>query len=389
MEYKDSRVLSFLDQQGTLIQRSCPHSSQQNGLMERKHHHILNSVRAQLLSGSCPEKFWGEAILTSVYVINRLPSRVIHNIFPFERLYGTPPSYSHLKVFGCACFVLLHPHEHTKLEPRARLRCFLGYGTIHKGFRCWDPISQQLRISRHVTFWEHHMFSILSSFHASLSSPHSFFINPSTHLFSTPDSPSNTTPCPPLTSELTQSHTTSALLDLSFTPCEEPEHAPVRRSTRVRETLSLLKEYHCFSTIMSLAKPSSYKEANTNPLWQHAMDDELQALAKTYTWDYVDLPPGKKPIGCKWIFKIKTHSDGFIERYKARLVAKGYTQEYRIIYEETFAPVARMTSIHSLLAIAAVKQWPLLQMDVKNAFLNGTLSEEVYMKPPPGTTSPP
>ncbi|KAL0541080.1 hypothetical protein IC582_021111 [Cucumis melo] len=124
LEYKDSTLLSFLSQKVTLVQRSCPHTSQQNGRAERKHHHILDSVRALLLSASCPEKFWGEAALTSVYTINRLPSSVLQNISPFERLYGTPPNYSNLKVFGCACFVLLHPHEHTKLEPRARLYCF-------------------------------------------------------------------------------------------------------------------------------------------------------------------------------------------------------------------------------------------------------------------------
>ena len=140
---------------------------------------------------------------------------------------------------------------------------------------------------------------------------------------------------------------------------------------------------------MSLVEPSSYKEASTNPLWQQTMNEELQALEKTHAWDYVDLPSGKKPIGCKWIFKIKTHPDGSIERYKARLVAKGYSQEYDIDYEETFAPVIRMTSVRSLLAIATAKQWPLLQMDVKNAFLNGTLSKEIYMQPPPGTTPPP
>ncbi|KAA0025415.1 Retrovirus-related Pol polyprotein from transposon TNT 1-94 [Cucumis melo var. makuwa] len=118
------------------------------------------------------------------------------------------------------------------------------------------------------------------------------------------------------------------------------------------------------------------------------MNDELQALEKTHTWDYVDLPSGKRPIDCKWIYKIKTHSGGTIERYKARLVVKGYSQEYGIDYEETFAPVARMTSVRSLLVVAAAKQWPLLQMYVKNVFLNGTLSEEVYMKPPPGTSPP-
>ena len=84
MEYKDSRLLSFIAHQGTLIQRSCPHTSQQNGRAERKHRHILDSVRAQLLSTSCPEKIWGEAALTSVYVINRIPSHVIHSqCFPF------------------------------------------------------------------------------------------------------------------------------------------------------------------------------------------------------------------------------------------------------------------------------------------------------------------
>ncbi|KAL0559260.1 hypothetical protein IC582_003857 [Cucumis melo] len=240
LEYKDSTLLSFLSQQGTLVQRSCPHTSQQNGRAERKHRHILDS--------------------------------------------------------------------------------------------------------------------------------------------STPDN------------ELAQSASTSATSDqssISDGNPDPPPDIPPRRSTRVREPPIHLQDYHCFFTIVSLIEPTSYQEASTDPLWQKAMNDELQALEKTHTWDYVDLPPGKRPIGCKWIYKIKTHSDGTIERYKARLVAKGYSQEYGIDYEETFAHVARMTSVRCLLGVAAAKQWPLLQMDVKNAFLNGTLSEEVYMKPTPGTSSPP
>ena len=93
-----------------------------------------------------------------------------------------------------------------------------------------------------------------------------------------------------------------------------------------------------------------------------------------------DSPPGKYVVGCKWIYKIKTRSDESIERYKTRLVTKGFTQEYRIDYEETFASIARISSICALLAVAAASKWDLFQMDVKNTFLNGDLSEEVYMQ---------
>ena len=115
------------------------------------------------------------------------------------------------------------------------------------------------------------------------------------------------------------------------------------------------------------------------------MKEELDALTKNHTWDLVTLPPGQSVAGCKWIYKIKTRSDGSIEHYKARLVAKGFTQEYGIDYEETFTPVVRISSVRALLVVAAAaSKWGLFQMDVKNAFLNGELSEEVYMQPPLG-----
>ena len=113
------------------------------------------------------------------------------------------------------------------------------------------------------------------------------------------------------------------------------------------------------------------------------MKEKLDALSKNHTWDLVTLPPRKSMVSCKWICKIKTSFNGSIERYKARLVAKGFTQEYGIDYKETFAPVARISSVCALLAIAAANKWGLFQMNVKNAFLNGDLSEEVYTQPPP------
>ena len=114
------------------------------------------------------------------------------------------------------------------------------------------------------------------------------------------------------------------------------------------------------------------------------MKKDLDALSKNHTWDLVTLPPGKSVVGCKWIYKIKTRSDGSIECYKARLVAKGFTQEYGIDYEETFTPVAHISYARALLAVATASKWDLFQMDVKNAFLNVDLNEEVYMQPPSG-----
>ncbi|KAK9112139.1 hypothetical protein Scep_019658 [Stephania cephalantha] len=87
------------------------------------------------------------------------------------------------------------------------------------------------------------------------------------------------------------------------------------------------------------------------------MIEELCALEKTHTWDLVDLPTGKTPIGCKWVYKNKTHSDGSVERHKARMVAKGYTHEYDINYEDSLAPVAWLTSVRSLLVVAVIKHW--------------------------------
>ena len=183
-EYLDSKLQQFLQTQGTISQRSCPYTSQQNGRAERKHRHILDSVRSMLISSSCPERFWGEAALTAVYVINRIPSSVTkQNLSPYECLYGISPPYDLLKVFGSVCFVLLPPTEHHKLQPRARLCCFLGYGIQHKGYRCWDPMSKKLRISRHAIFWEQVMFFSLSKFTMSPTDPPPLFTDPSIELF--------------------------------------------------------------------------------------------------------------------------------------------------------------------------------------------------------------
>ena len=133
-EYKDSCVLDFLHQHNTLPHRSYPGTFAQNEHIEHKHWHIFNTVRTFLTIASCLESFRGEDTLTTVLTMNHVPSPTTNNQSPYEHLYYHLPDYQTLKVSGCACFILLQPHEHTNLESRAHLCCFFGYGIEHKGY---------------------------------------------------------------------------------------------------------------------------------------------------------------------------------------------------------------------------------------------------------------
>jgi hypothetical protein len=133
--------------------------------------------------------------------------------------------------------------------------------------------------------------------------------------------------------------------------------------------------YAYMAPVAEVCEPESYEEAAEDANWRTAMEEEMHALAENETWDLVNAPRGVKPIGCRWVYKVKYNADGTINRYKAPLVAKGYAQKHGIDYDQTFAPVAKMTTVRVLLAVAAAKGWHLHQMDVKNVFLQGELEE--------------
>ncbi|KAF5442808.1 hypothetical protein F2P56_035426 [Juglans regia] len=145
--------------------------------------------------------------------------------------------------------------------------------------------------------------------------------------------------------------------------------------------------HDAFTTSISLhTEPHSYKQAVKDPAWCRAMEAEIAALETNHTWTLTDLPAGKRPIDCKYVYKVKFNSDGTLERLKASLVAKGYTQVEGVDYVDTFSPVAKMVTVRFLISVAAIKGWFLHHFDVNNAFLNGDLTEEIYMKKPPGYT---
>nr|GFC23266.1 retrotransposon protein, putative, Ty1-copia subclass [Tanacetum cinerariifolium] len=163
---------------------------------------------------------------------------------------------------------------------------------------------------------------------------------------------------------------------------DEPQSdiIPIRRSTRTRHAPD-----------RDLGEPANYKAAlldQESEKWFNAMNVEIQSMKDNEVWVLVELPPNGKTVGSKWLFKKKTDMDGNVHIYKARLVAKGYTQTPWIDYEETFSPVADIRAIRILIAIAAYYDYNIWQMDVKTAFLNGYLNEEVYMEQPEGFVNP-
>ncbi|CAL8152275.1 unnamed protein product [Prunus armeniaca] len=169
-----------------------------------------------------------------------------------------------------------------------------------------------------------------------------------------------------------------ALLVSQSTRDSESSELPPR-TTRGKPKVQYSPDIHA-----NVCVPTKLHDALSNPKWMDAMNVEMDALNKNKTWDLVPLPQGKKVVGCRWVFTLKHKADGSIDRYKARLVAKGYTQTYGVDYLEIFAPVAKLNTMHVLLSLAANHDWPLLQFDVKNAFLHGDLNEEIDMDLPPG-----
>ncbi|RVW41993.1 Retrovirus-related Pol polyprotein from transposon TNT 1-94 [Vitis vinifera] len=362
-DYSRSQFTSFMSHHGILHQSSCAHTPQQNGVAERKNRHLVETARTLLLHSHVPFRFWGDAVLTACYLINRMPSSVLHDqiphslLFPDQPLYFLPP-----RVFGCTCFVHILTPGQDKLSAKAMKCLFLGYSRLQKGYRCYSLETHRYFISADVTFFEDSPFFSTSSESLPVSE-----VLPIPIVF-----PPDAMPPQPL-----QVYHRRPLVVAPLPFPEAPADSLPIPSASPAPALLLLMTY-------PLLFGKSTHEALSHPGWRQAMVDEMAALHSNGTWDLVVLPSGKSTVGCRWVYAVKVGPDGQVDRLKARLVAKGYTQVYGSDYGDTFSPVAKIASVRLLLSMAAMCSWPLYQLDIKNAFLHGDLAEEVYMEQPPG-----
>lgn len=413
-------LTKYFREQGIIHETSCVGTPQQNGRVERKHRHILNVARALRFQAGLPIEFWAECALTACYLINRTPSKLLNDKTPFEMLYKRQPAFDQLRVFGCLSYAHNQNHNGDKFAPRSRRCIFIGYPYGKKGYRLYDLEKEECFTSRDVLFQENVFPYLDKQTDPPIITPS---IDPQTTMtteehLDAPDQPSNTTDIHLTSPDISPTSSTSTSLQPSPTPLETSATPTTtdqelgrglrtkKPSTRltgfVKNTVSLtpltayasssssgtvfpisdyyttarFSESHCsYLTALSLTvEPRSFKEAVLHDVWKKAMRFEIDALELNKTWDLVPLPPGKTALGCKWVFWIKLKADGTLERYKARLVVLGNNQVEGIDYGETFAPVAKMTTVRIFLDIAAKQNYEVHQMDVHNAFLQTEIS---------------
>ena len=216
--------------------------------------------------------------------------------------------------------------------------------------------------------------------------------NPTSPLYSSRSSNSTLTPSsqshestPPRPSQPTTPSTTNPKNSQSTSP------PPKTRSLSSIYSATQPVSSHTQALLAHLPhpiEPTCFTKASKDPYWIQAMNEEFNALLQNKTWTLVPRPSHSKPIGCKWIYRIKHNPDGSIERYKARLVAKGFNQQEGVDYHETFSPVVKIVTIRFLITLAITHHWHINQLDISNAFLHGDLQETIYMEQPPGFQNP-
>jgi hypothetical protein len=390
------------------------YTPQQNGRAERLNRTLLEKTRCLLFQANLPAEFWAEAISTANYLRNLVSvSTVIKT--PYELFYQKVPDVARLRVFGCSAHVQMPAQLRKKLDKRSMQGIFVGYEQNQKAWRVMCPTDDgrwKLHISRDVQFVEHlHGIEVLrkpqeDDDYVDIGAWLTQEIEDRSTEAETEDSVAQQQV--PLggenDGEVIEAENLSGENAIQHSEQEdvavqeeassgevsegEQQQPPVRRSSRVSAAPDRYDPAAYASNAQtSHDEPKTLTEVRMRPdaeLWDQAMQEELTALWEKGVYEWVDKPTHKKILPAKWVYKIKRDKKGAIEKYKARLVAKGFLQKPGVDYGEVFAPASSLVTLRLLLSIAAEKDYDVHQLDVKTAFLNGDLEEEVYLQPPEG-----
>nr|GEU48174.1 hypothetical protein [Tanacetum cinerariifolium] len=378
------------------------HSPQQNGVVERRNRTLIKAAHTMLIYAQAPLFLWVEAVATTCYTQNQSIIRLHHGKTPYELLHNKIPDLSFLLVFGPLCYPINDSENLRKLQPKSDIRIFIGYAPIKKAFWIYNRHTRRIVETIHVDFYKvTTMDSEQSSLGPTLNevTPATINVEEDIHDIDVAHMRNDPLFCVPIP-EVTSAQSSSTVSPHTIVQSDHqiPQHNSkwtkdhpldniIGQLSRLVSTRFQLHEQALFcyyDAFMTSVEPKTSKDALTQSCWIEAMQEELNEFERLKLWELVPRPDKVMVISLKWIYNVKLDELGGILKNKARLVACGYRQEEGIKFEESFALVARLEAIRIFLVYAAHKNMVVCQMDVKIAFLNGILREEVYVSQPDG-----
>ncbi|KAK2403542.1 putative mitochondrial protein [Trifolium repens] len=380
-EYTSTEFENYCKEKGIIHEVTAPYTPQHNGLAERRNRSILNMARSMVKQKQLPKRFWGEAVSTAVYILNRSPTKRLVDKVPEEVWSKVKPSVSHLKVFGSLCYKHIPDVKRKKLDDKSEAMILVGYHRTG-AYRLYNPITDKVEISRDVKVIENDNWD----WKQKSASKKAYEVDLDD------DSAQNNEPA----TFVNENHGTGLDEDMHTSSDDDDRTLPTRPQRNIQMPRRLAdceiapdnvvnnEGEIVHYAMLADTEPLDVKAALKSKVWKEAMNEELRSIEKNKTWDLCNLPSDKKAIDVKWVYKAKQNPEGKIIKYKARLVAKGFLQRQGLDYDEVFSPVARHETIRLVIALACSRRWPLFHLDVKSAFLNGPLEEDVYVKQPPG-----
>ncbi|KAI5334414.1 hypothetical protein L3X38_024547 [Prunus dulcis] len=296
------------------------------------------------------------------------PTKALNKRTPFEAYSGRKLGVKHLKVFGSLSYAHIPSKQRHKLDLTSKRCIYLGYGSCEKGYRLYSLETGKIIVSRDVVFNEDACWDWNTQKERNVKIPIA-------EITASKQGQEENSSNPEVQGEEGEIFGTSTeSSDQERMPSSQDfDHTP-------RKYKSISEIYEKCN--MCIIEPESFEEAAKDDSWKKAMEDEILMINKYNTWELMNRPSNKPIIGVKWVYKTKLNLDGSVQKNKAWLVAKGYSQKPGIDFIETFAPVARLDTVRTFVALAAQRNWRLFQLDVKSAFLNGVLKEEVYVDQP-------
>ena len=386
-EYTSLKLKNFFETCGTEIQYTVPYCPQQNGVAERKNRTLIEMVKCMLIDSGLEKCLWGEALIMSNFLQNNIYNRSIDTT-PFKLRFGSNPYFQKLIPFGSECMVHIPKEKRKKLDNTSEKKIFIGYDLQSKGYRVYDVVSKKVQICRDIVVVNSGNKDVSKcNFLEKTKDVVYFPFKEICNVEQSSDLNVDPTICEENDTEFVESTSDDEFLDADTNDINT--NYPKRISSRSNKGIPPTRYS---ANVLTINKdPSNFNEAisikEEKPYWIKAMQEEMDSILLNDTWTLVDLPPGRKVVGCKWVFKKKLNENGDVERFKARIVAQGFSQKYGVDYDAVFAPVVRQTTFRILLSVAGKEHLHVYHFDVMTAFLNGDLEETIYMRQPEGFVS--